>query len=57
MLVDAVLAHPKVVDVNSVELVCQPDVVAFYERWGFTAEVGASRLMRRSTDHALVPDS
>jgi len=53
-LVEALLAHPKVANVNSVELVCQPDVISFYERWGFSTEVGASRLMRRSTDQTLV---
>ena len=53
-LVDAVLAHPKVEGVRSVELVCQSDLVPFYERWGFTAEVGGSRLMRRTADPGLV---
>jgi predicted GNAT family N-acyltransferase len=54
LLVDTLLAHPKIAEVNSVELVCQPTLVSFYERWGFTTEVGASRLMRRSADPALV---
>jgi predicted GNAT family N-acyltransferase len=54
LLVESLLAHPKIAEVNSVELVCQPTLVSFYERWGFTTEVGASRLMRRSTDAALV---
>ncbi len=57
LLVDAILRHPKVGDVNSVELVCQPDVVAFYEQWGFTDGVGVSRLMRRTSDPALVTPS
>ncbi len=56
-LVEALLAHPKVANVNSVELVCQPDVISFYERWGFSTEVGTSRLMRRTTDQLLVPHS
>jgi GNAT superfamily N-acetyltransferase len=46
-LMDAVLAHPRVSAVKSVELVCQPDLVAFYENWGFTDDVGSSVLMRR----------
>jgi predicted GNAT family N-acyltransferase len=44
-LMDAVLAHPRVSSVRSVELTCQPDLVAFYRRWGFTDNVG-SLLMR-----------
>jgi predicted GNAT family N-acyltransferase len=46
-LMDAVLAHPRVSGVKSVELVCQPDLIAFYEKWGFTDDVGTSLLMRR----------
>jgi predicted GNAT family N-acyltransferase len=53
MVMDAVLAHPWVAGVNSVELVCQPDLVGFYERWGFTQQVGRSRLMRRTSDASL----
>jgi GNAT superfamily N-acetyltransferase len=49
-VMDAVLRHPWVADVKSVELVCQPDLIAFYRRWGFTDQVGQSRLMRRTTD-------
>jgi GNAT superfamily N-acetyltransferase len=48
VIMDAVLAHPWVGGVRSVELVCQPELVAFYRRWGFTDEVGQSRLMRRT---------
>ena len=39
--------------VDSVELVCQPDVVPFYERLGFSARVGESRLMRRTANPLL----
>jgi GNAT superfamily N-acetyltransferase len=52
-LMDAIVSHPRVAGVRSVELVCQPDVAAFYERWGFTEKVGRSRLMRRTTDPLL----
>ena len=31
-----------------IELVCQPELIDFYRRWGFTDHVGASRLMRRA---------
>jgi GNAT superfamily N-acetyltransferase len=53
-VMEAVLAHPHVAGVRSVELVCRPDVVAFYRRWGFTEQVGPSRLMRRTGDTALL---
>lgn len=49
MLIDAIVEHPRLADVHSVELVCQPDMVPFYQRWGFTDEVGHSRLMRRAS--------
>jgi GNAT superfamily N-acetyltransferase len=54
LLMDAVLGHPLLVGVRSVELVCQPDVMPFYRRWGFTGQVGRSRLMRRTTDPLLI---
>ncbi len=54
MVMDAVLEHPWVAGVTSVELVCRPEVTAFYERWGFTQHVGHSRLMRRTTDVSLI---
>ena len=53
-LMDAIVNHPKVRDARSIELVCQPDLVPFYSRWGFTDSVGRSRLMRRTTDPALI---
>jgi GNAT superfamily N-acetyltransferase len=54
VVVDAVLRHPWVSAVKSVELVCQPDVIDFYRRWGFTDQVGRSRLMRRTADPSLI---
>ena len=51
-LIDAVLSQPRLGPVNSIEVVCQPDLVAFYERWGFTTDVGRSMLMRRAIDTA-----
>jgi len=53
-LMDAIVNHPTVRGARSIELVCQPDLVPFYSRWGFTDRVGRSRLMRRTTDPALV---
>jgi predicted GNAT family N-acyltransferase len=47
MLIDAIVTHPRVAAVESVEVVCQPELVGFYRRWGFTDDVGRSLLMRR----------
>ena len=56
-LMREVLSLPELQTIDSIELVCQPDLVAFYERFGFTLNVGASRLMRRSSNPTLVPAS
>jgi ribosomal protein S18 acetylase RimI-like enzyme len=53
-LMDELLARPELADVDSIELVCQPELVDFYRRWGFTDSVGRSRLMRRSSNPLLV---
>jgi GNAT superfamily N-acetyltransferase len=53
MLLAAVVSHPDVAGVRSVELVCQPDLIPFYRRWGFTERVGRSLLMRRTMDRRL----
>jgi len=53
VLMDAVVGHPRVAGVRSVELVCQPELAGFYRRWGFTEQVGRSRLMRRTADPLL----
>jgi hypothetical protein len=34
--------------------VCQPELIGFYGRWGFTDRVGRSLLMRRSNNPLLV---
>ncbi len=54
VLMDAVVHNPQLAQVRSIELVCQPELVPFYRRWGFTDQVGSSLLMRRSTDPLLV---
>jgi len=53
-LLEAIVNHQTVAAVHSVELVCQPNLVPFYRRWGFTDQVGHSRLMRRTSDPALI---
>ena len=54
ILMNAIVNHPRLASVQSLELVCQPELVPFYGRWGFTEKVGRSRLMRRSSDPLLV---
>jgi hypothetical protein len=53
-LLDSIVGHPALADVQSVELVCQPNLVPFYRRWGFTDQVGQSRLMRRTSEALLI---
>jgi predicted GNAT family N-acyltransferase len=49
-LVEAVLSHPQVAGVRSIELVCQPELIPFYQRFGFSDQVGHSRLLRKSAN-------
>jgi predicted GNAT family N-acyltransferase len=53
LLVERLLGDPLVAAARSVELVCQPRLRGFYRRFGFTDDVGASGLMRRTTDPRL----
>lgn len=46
-LMEEILAHPDLGRVDHFELYCLDDLVPFYERWGFTDELGELRLMRR----------
>lgn len=52
-LMDELLARPELAEVDSIEVVCQPELIAFYRRWGFTDSVGRSRLMRRTSNPLL----
>src|SRR4051812_30621957 len=52
-LMDELLSRPALADVDSIELVCQPELTAFYRRWGFTDAVGRSTLMRRTSNPLL----
>jgi predicted GNAT family N-acyltransferase len=54
LLLDTLVGHPRLAKVQSLELVCQPGLVPFYGRWGFTDQVGGSRLMRRTSDPRLI---
>src|ERR1044072_612920 len=45
-LMEELLSHPAVGGVELVELYCRPDLVAFYERFGFTSPDSGVVLMR-----------
>jgi GNAT superfamily N-acetyltransferase len=53
LLVESICSDPALRNVASIELVCQPEMVPLYEKWGFTDKVGRSRLMRRTADPRL----
>jgi GNAT superfamily N-acetyltransferase len=53
-LMDELLAAEALKSVESIELVCQPELIAFYERWGFTNRIGRSVLMRHTDNPLLV---
>ena len=46
-LMEAVVNHPALKAVRHLELYCLPDLVPFYQQWGFTTELGELRFMRR----------
>ncbi len=45
VLMDALMA--RLDGIESIELTCRPEMVAFYRRWGFTDDLDGSLLMRR----------
>lgn len=55
-LVDALVTHPTLAAVESLELSCQQQLEGFYARWGFTSRVGGSRLMRRTSNPSFLGD-
>lgn len=48
-LLDAVVQHPELKAVRHIELYCLPELMPFYQKWGFTAELGELKFMRRTT--------
>lgn len=46
-LLDAVINHPQLSAVENIALYCLPEMIPFYERWGFTSNVGEIQLMYR----------
>ncbi|WP_414586478.1 GNAT family N-acetyltransferase [Scytonema sp. PCC 10023] len=49
-LIDAVVNHPKLSSVEQITLYCLPEMIPFYERWDFSANVGEIRLMYRNQE-------
>jgi GNAT superfamily N-acetyltransferase len=47
-LMDALMQHPGLRAVRHFELYCRPELVPFYQRWGFTAELGELHFLRHS---------
>ena len=47
-VMDAIVDHPSLSEVERLELYCSEDQTSFYEQWGFSTDVGGSRLMRRA---------
>jgi ribosomal protein S18 acetylase RimI-like enzyme len=56
-LMSELLARPELTGLDYVELTCQPELIAFYRRLGFTEHVGRSTLMRRSANPRLAGDA
>lgn len=46
LLMNTVLEHPAVAEVEHIELYCLPELMPFYRALGFTDELGGVRLMR-----------
>lgn len=46
LLLDSILSHPRIVNVERVELYCPERLVPYYEKFAFSTEVNGSKLMR-----------
>ncbi len=49
-LLDSVVNHPKLASVEQIALYCLPEMIPFYEKWGFTANTGGIQLMYRTSN-------
>ena len=47
-LLDGITSHPALLFVEHIELYCRPELIPFYEQWGFTAGLGELHLMRKT---------
>jgi GNAT superfamily N-acetyltransferase len=46
-LMERIVGHPDLKDVKHLELYCLPEMVTFYEKWGFSTNVSGVTFMRR----------
>ena len=46
-LLKAITSHPALLFVEHIELYCRPELVAFYRKWGFTADLDELCFMRK----------
>ena len=47
LLMKTILEHPVISFVQHIELYCRPELIPFYQQWGFTNELEGIALMRR----------
>ncbi len=47
-LMEMICEHPILAAVHHIELYCLPEMMPFYEKWGFVDQGGQTRLMRRA---------
>ena len=46
MIMDTIIAHPRLRNINNFKLTCAPDLVPFYEKFNFSADYGDVRPMK-----------
>jgi len=56
-LLSLVIGHERLRGVKSMELYCLPELMPFYERHGFSDDVGRVRFMRRVAEQELPQDA
>jgi len=52
VLMEAILNHAELQSVRHFELYCLPDMMPFYQQWGFTADLGKLRFLRKDVKDA-----
>ena len=51
LLMENIVNHPSLQSVKHLDLYCLPDLLSFYEHWGFSSNLGELRFMRLSRPH------
>ncbi|MGC3981189.1 MAG: GNAT family N-acetyltransferase [Steroidobacteraceae bacterium] len=46
-LLERIISDPRVRNIKHLELYCLPELIPFYERWGFGTDIAGMQLMRR----------